>query len=92
MPWYELSLPSIFPQVVWKNTKQIGAAQQKRKDGRLVVVIRYSPPGNFFNAFRENVLPARTSDPDENGVGQIRSSSALTAFVIALGAVFKFIF
>ena len=60
-----------------------------RKDGRLVIVIRYSPPGNDVQAFKENVLPARASD---NGVGQIRSCSALTAFVIALGAVFKFIF
>ncbi|XP_078358051.1 Golgi-associated plant pathogenesis-related protein 1-like isoform X2 [Oculina patagonica] len=48
-----------FTQVVWKNTKQIGAAQATRRDGRQVVVIRYYPPGNYIGAtsFRKNVLP-----------------------------------
>lgn len=33
-----------FTQVVWKNTKEIGAAKRIRNDSRVVVVIRYFPP------------------------------------------------
>lgn len=37
----------------------MGAAQAVRKDGALVLVVRYSPPGNYNmrTAFEENVLP-----------------------------------
>lgn len=54
-----------FTQIVWKNTKQIGAAQATRRDGSFVLVIRYSPPGNFVGekAFRANVLPVRKGNP-----------------------------
>lgn len=48
-----------FTQVVWKNTKQIGAAYATRKDGRFVLVIRYSPPGNYRFQFSQNVLPIK---------------------------------
>ena len=50
---------------MWKNTKQIGAAQATRRDGSFVLVIRYSPPGNFVGekAFRANVLPVREGNP-----------------------------
>ena len=80
----------IFSQVVWKKTKKIGAAQQTRRDERLVVVIRYSPAGNYVTekAFRENVLPARSG----SGIGQVHSCSALTAFLVAFGAILKFLF
>ena len=54
----------IFLKVVWKNTKQIGAAYAMRRDGRFVVVIRYSPPGNYVGEkqFRSNVLPAKEGE------------------------------
>lgn len=48
-----------FTQIVWKNTKQIGAAYATRRDGRFVLVIRYSPPGNYRYQFRQNVLPIK---------------------------------
>ena len=50
---------------MWKNTKRIGAAQATRRDGSFVLVIRYSPPGNFVGekAFRANVLPVREGNP-----------------------------
>lgn len=44
---------------MWKNTKQIGAAYATRKDGRFVLVIRYSPPGNYRFQFSQNVLPIK---------------------------------
>lgn len=80
----------VFSQVVWKNSKQIGAAQQVRGDGRLVVVIRYNPPGNFNTdgAFAANVLPARLDNG--SGVCDVRSSSVFTAYVVALGLIFNF--
>ena len=49
-------------QVVWRNSKEIGAAWAIRKDKRLVVSIKYNPGGNYLGYFRKNVLPpiART--------------------------------
>ncbi|CAH3140085.1 unnamed protein product [Pocillopora meandrina] len=81
-----------FTQVVWKNSKQIGAAQQVRRDGRLVVVIRYNPPGNFNTdgAFAANVLPARLDNG--SGVCDVRSPSVFTAYVVALGLIFNFLY
>ncbi|KAM7445766.1 hypothetical protein ABFA07_005750 [Porites harrisoni] len=51
-----------FTTVVWRNSKEIGAAWAIRKDKRLVVSIKYNPGGNYLGYFRKNVLPpiART--------------------------------
>ena len=70
-------------QVVWKNTKQIGAAQAIRKDGKLVVVIRYSPPGNFASktAFRKNVLPVQDGNAlpvQERNVLSVQGGNAIS--------------
>ncbi|XP_067035849.1 uncharacterized protein [Acropora muricata] len=46
-----------FSQVVWKNSTQIGAAWAIRKDGKLVVSIKYRPRGNDVRYFAENVFP-----------------------------------
>lgn len=79
----------VFSQVVWKDSKQIGAAQQVRGDGRLVVVIRYNPPGNFNTdgAFAANVLPARLDNG--SGVCDVRFS---LAYLVALGLIFNFLY
>ena len=42
---------------MWKNTQKIGAAVKTRQDGFLVVVIRYSPSGNYLSQFVQNVFP-----------------------------------
>lgn len=76
-----------FHQLVWKKTKQIGAAQAARKDGRLVIVVRYSPAGNFNNAYKENVLPELKS-----GAGQTRFSFVFIGFVVIAGSAFKTFF
>lgn len=82
----KLDLSAIFPQLVWKNTKEIGAANATRRDGFVVVVVRYSPAGNFNNAYKENVFPERK---DSGGVGQIRSSLVFISFaVVTLNAFF----
>ena len=49
-------------QVVWRNSKEIGAAWAIRKDKRLVVSIKYNPGGNYLGYFDKNVFPpiART--------------------------------
>lgn len=46
-------------QIVWKKTAYIGADWRYRKDGRLVVVIKYDPIGNWASkkAFSKNVFP-----------------------------------
>ena len=82
----ELDLPAVFPQLVWKNTKEIGAAYATRTDGFVVVVIRYSPAGNFNYAYKENVFPERK---DSGGADQMRSSLFFISFaVIALNVFF----
>ncbi|XP_078357919.1 Golgi-associated plant pathogenesis-related protein 1-like isoform X1 [Oculina patagonica] len=77
-----------FTQLVWKKTKEIGAAMATRQDGRLVVVVRYNPPGNFNDKYEENVLP----ELKKSGVGQTRSSLVFTALVVVTGAAFKTFF
>ncbi|KAM7445769.1 hypothetical protein ABFA07_005753 [Porites harrisoni] len=46
-----------FTQVVWRNSRQIGAAWEIRKDKRLVVSIKYNPGGNYVGYFGKNVFP-----------------------------------
>ena len=43
--------------VVWRNSRQIGAAWEIRKDKRLVVSIKYNPGGNYVGYFTKNVFP-----------------------------------
>ncbi|XP_074614421.1 Golgi-associated plant pathogenesis-related protein 1-like isoform X3 [Acropora palmata] len=45
-----------FSQVVWRNSKEIGAAWALRKDGKLVVSIKYKPGGNYVGYFANNVF------------------------------------
>ncbi|XP_067035851.1 Golgi-associated plant pathogenesis-related protein 1-like [Acropora muricata] len=45
-----------FSQVVWRNSKEIGAAWALRKDGKLVVSIKYKPGGNYVRHFANNVF------------------------------------
>ena len=43
--------------MIWKNSRQIGAAWAIRRDKRLVISIKYKPGGNVVNYFGKNVLP-----------------------------------
>ncbi|XP_044172711.1 Golgi-associated plant pathogenesis-related protein 1-like [Acropora millepora] len=45
-----------FTQVVWRSSKEIGAAWALRKDGKLVVSIKYKPGGNYPRFFANNVF------------------------------------
>jgi len=99
---YDFSKPGFsrntghFTQVVWKNTKQIGAAQATRKDGSLVVVIRYSPPGNFVSktAFMKNVLPVQegTVPPPYAGCSQMRCCLVCKMLAIFVAMALNFCF
>ena len=44
-----------FTQVVWKETKVLGIAKAKSNDGKIFVVARYHPAGNYMNQFQDNV-------------------------------------
>ena len=46
-----------FTQVVWQVTKELGIAKAKSDDGKIFVVARYRPAGNFINHFQDNVKP-----------------------------------
>ena len=46
-----------FTQVVWQQTAEIGIGQAKSDDGKIFVVARYRPAGNFINNFQDNVKP-----------------------------------
>lgn len=80
----KLDFSAVFPQLVWKNTKEMGAAYANRADGRGVVVVRYSPAGNFNNAYKENVFPERK---DSGGVDQAAQSSMFFFFSFAVVAL-----
>ncbi|KAM7427215.1 the CRISP [Porites harrisoni] len=45
-----------FTTVVWRNSRQIGAAWAIRKDKRLVISIKYHPGGNYIGYFANNVF------------------------------------
>jgi len=47
--------------LIWRNSKQIGAAFAIRKDKRLVVSIKYNPGGNVVGYFKRNVFPPTAS-------------------------------
>jgi uncharacterized protein YkwD len=44
-----------FTQVIWKDSKELGIALARGKDGSSYVVANYSPAGNFLGQFAENV-------------------------------------
>lgn len=44
-------------QVIWKNSREIGAAWAIRKDNRLVISIKYRTGGNVIGYFGKNVKP-----------------------------------
>ncbi|PAA87086.1 hypothetical protein BOX15_Mlig028574g2 [Macrostomum lignano] len=48
-----------FSQVVWKNSQRVGFGRAVSKTGRVYVVARYRPPGNFVGWFKANVLPPK---------------------------------
>ena len=66
---------SFLCQVVWKATREIGAASAVRKDGKYILVVKYRPGGNFMsvNKFKENVLP-----PLEDEEGRARVTDILS--------------
>ncbi|RMX56515.1 hypothetical protein pdam_00007195 [Pocillopora damicornis] len=64
-----------------------------RNDSRLVVVIRYFPPGNLISgkeAFKKNVLPI--PERERGGAIERRASLALTGFVFIVGTCCQFLF
>ena len=40
-----------YTQMIWDSTTEVGMAQAKSKSGKLFVVARYSPPGNWVGNF-----------------------------------------
>jgi len=46
-----------FSQVVWRDSKELGVAVARNRNGHIFVVANYSPPGNFIGSFAENVPP-----------------------------------
>ena len=52
-----LTLPySLFCQLIWKNTTEIGAAWTLLQDKRLAIFIKYYPEGNIAGNFGRNVF------------------------------------
>uniref|UniRef100_A0A1I8HKH3 Copine domain-containing protein n=1 Tax=Macrostomum lignano TaxID=282301 RepID=A0A1I8HKH3_9PLAT len=47
-----------FTQLVWKSTTEVGFGRAVSDTGRVYVVGRYRPPGNYKGEFRKNVLPS----------------------------------
>lgn len=92
-----LTLYDVFIKLVWKKTREIGADFKTRTDGRLVVVVRYFPPGNYVGEepFRNNVLRPRDwqppTQPEENaGIALVFSNFALVAFIVVVSSSLKY--
>jgi len=49
-----------FTQMVWKSTQKVGIGTAKTKDGKMIIVANYKPPGNIIGDFKENVFAAGT--------------------------------
>merc|ERR1719167_1845114 len=49
-----------FTQIVWKSTTELGVGVAS-KDGKVIVVANYNPPGNYRGKYTENVPPPRKS-------------------------------
>ncbi|CAG0882411.1 unnamed protein product [Darwinula stevensoni] len=52
--WVSADANGHFTQVVWKDTKELGVAHGKSKNGDIIVVAFYFPQGNFAKKFTEN--------------------------------------
>ncbi|XP_063723917.1 Golgi-associated plant pathogenesis-related protein 1-like [Symsagittifera roscoffensis] len=48
-----------FTQMVWKNSRKVGIGTAVAKDGKMIVVANYKPPGNIIGEFKDNVLPPK---------------------------------
>ncbi|XP_063890887.1 uncharacterized protein LOC110374680 [Helicoverpa armigera] len=46
-----------FTQMVWVATTFFGVGKARSRDGKVIVVANYSPPGNMSGQFEANVLP-----------------------------------
>ncbi|XP_022099176.1 uncharacterized protein LOC110983865 isoform X2 [Acanthaster planci] len=46
-----------FTQMVWKGSKDFGIGKAISKDGKVLVVGQYRPPGNMVGRYEENVFP-----------------------------------
>ena len=46
-----------FTQVVWKATTRVGCGIAMSNNGKVYAVCQYTPPGNYNNEFKLNVLP-----------------------------------
>ncbi|XP_003726109.2 uncharacterized protein LOC100892542 [Strongylocentrotus purpuratus] len=60
---YDFSSPGFrqgtghFSQIVWKSSKEFGIGKAVTKDGKVIIVGNYKPPGNMSGNFPENVFP-----------------------------------
>merc|ERR1712156_34295 len=49
-----------FTQVVWRESKELGfGIAHRESDGKLFVVARYQPTGNYAGRYEENVTPLK---------------------------------
>ena len=44
-----------FTQIIWKKTKEIGIGLSELNNGEKIFVVYYSPAGNIFNEFKDNI-------------------------------------
>ncbi|XP_071821096.1 uncharacterized protein [Apostichopus japonicus] len=45
-----------FTQMVWKDSREFGIAKAITKEGKVIIVGQYRPPGNVINHFDKNVF------------------------------------
>ncbi|XP_071948293.1 uncharacterized protein [Antedon mediterranea] len=70
-----------FTQVVWKGSKELGVGKAITKDGKVIFVANYKPPGNMSGDFDKNVFPEGhkpSKDDDKEKKGLFRKGDSLS--------------
>lgn len=57
-----------FTNIIWRQTRQLGAGIARSNNGNYYVVAFYQPPGNVLGNFERNVPPPKTRAPSKQPV------------------------
>ncbi|XP_037713912.1 Golgi-associated plant pathogenesis-related protein 1-like [Drosophila subpulchrella] len=73
------SLADKYTAIVWRSSKKLGVGivqkNSAKNNGRKILVVRYSPPGNVVGKYKENI-PANVFEDDELEVETTTESKA----------------
>ena len=54
--FFHIHVSGHFTQMVWKSSQKVGIGTATTKDGKMIIVANYKPPGNIIGEFKDNVF------------------------------------